>query len=171
LFNTPIAAIILAKFGVSQPYPLAVWQTNQIGDTTMNLIAQLGLTPYEIQDEEEYMCEDQLAHFKDYLNAWKSHLLSASVHTEGQIQDDAAAIPDANDRASYESNLGFLLKRNGRERKLVARIDKSISEIDVKSYGFCRSCGADIGLKRLEARPVANECIDCKSLAEDAEKV
>ena len=137
----------------------------------MNLIAQLGLTPYEIQDEEEYMCEDQLTHFKDYLNAWKSHLLSASVHTEGQIQDDAAAIPDANDRASYESNLGFLLKRNGRERKLVARIDKSISEIDGKSYGFCRSCGADIGLKRLEARPVANECIDCKSLAEDAEKV
>ena len=63
------------------------------------------------------------------------------------------------------SNLGFLLKRTA-ERKLVARIDKSISEIDGKSYGFCRSCGADIGLKRLEARPVANECIDCKSLAE-----
>ena len=88
-----------------------------------------------------------------------------------QIQDDATIIPDANDRASYESNLGFLLKRNGRERKLVARIEKSISEIDAKTYGFCRSCGSDIGLKRLEARPVANECLDCKSLAEDAEKV
>ena len=137
----------------------------------MNLIAQLGISPYDSHEEEQYMCEEQLTHFRNYLNAWKTHLLNASVVTEGQIQDDASVIPDANDRASYESNLGFLLKKNGRERKLVARIDKSISEIDAKSYGFCRSCGADIGLKRLEARPVANECIDCKSLAEDAEKV
>ncbi len=137
----------------------------------MNLIAQLGMSPYDTNEGEDYMCDNQLSHFKEYLNAWKAHLLNASEVTEGQIQDDASVIPDANDRASYEANLGFLLKRNGRERKLVARIDKSISEIDAKSYGFCRSCGADIGLKRLEARPVANECIDCKSLAEDAEKI
>lgn len=137
----------------------------------MNLIAQLGISPYSEQDDEQYMCDNQLSHFRNYLNAWKTHLLNASEVTEGQIQDDASTIPDANDRASYEANLGFLLKRNGRERKLVARIDKSLSEIDTKNYGICRSCGADIGLKRLEARPVANECIDCKSLAEDAEKV
>lgn len=137
----------------------------------MNLIAQLGMSPYDEHENEHYMCDNQLSHFRDYLNAWKIHLLNASEVTEGQIQDDASTIPDANDRASYEANLGFLLKRNGRERKLVARIDKSISEIDTKDYGFCQSCGADIGLKRLEARPVANECIDCKSLAEDAEKV
>lgn len=137
----------------------------------MNLIAQLGITPYDVQDEEEYMCENQLNHFRNYLIAWKNHLLSASEQTAGQIQHDATAIPDANDRASYESNLGFLLKRNGRERKLVARIDKSISAIENSTYGYCKSCQADIGLKRLEARPVANECIDCKSLAEDAEKI
>ena len=137
----------------------------------MNLTDQLEIQPYDIQDDEEYMCENQLSHFKSYLTAWKTHLLTASEMTEEQIQDDATIIPDANDRASYESNLGFLLKRNGRERKLVARIEKSISEIDAKTYGFCRSCGSDIGLKRLEARPVANECVDCKSLAEDAEKV
>lgn len=137
----------------------------------MNLINQLGLTPYDEHTEEEYMCENQLSHFRDYLNAWKNHLLNTSELTAGQIQGDATIIPDANDRASYESNLGFLLKRNGRERKLVTRINKSISEIEKKTYGYCQSCSANIGLKRLEARPVANECIDCKSLAEDAEKI
>jgi DnaK suppressor protein len=137
----------------------------------MNLINQLGLNPYCLTEEEEYMNDNQLQHFRNYLIAWKNHLLNATELTAGQIQGDAAVIPDANDRASYESNLGFLLKRNGRERKLVARIEKSISAIENKSYGFCKSCESDIGLKRLEARPVANECIDCKSLAEDAEKV
>jgi DnaK suppressor protein len=137
----------------------------------MNLISQLGIAPYHTSDSEEYMSDNQLSHFRKFLSAWKNHLLSASEATADLIQNDAASIPDANDRASYESNLGFLLRRNGRERKLVARIDKSISEIENKTYGFCGSCGSDIGLKRLEARPVANECIDCKSLAEDAEKV
>ena len=137
----------------------------------MNLISDLGLAPLDQRDDEEYMCEKHLAYFRNYLIAWKNHLLNSSVLTAEQIQGDATIIPDANDRASYESNLGFLLKRNGRERKLVGRIDKSISDIENKTYGFCRSCDANIGLKRLEARPVANECIDCKSLAEDAEKV
>ena len=137
----------------------------------MNLIVQLGITPYDEHIQEEYMCESQLTHFRNYLIAWKNHLLNATELTAGQIQHDATAIPDANDRASYERNLGFLLKRNGRERKLVARIEKSISAIENNTYGFCKSCNADIGLKRLEARPVANQCIDCKSLAEDAEKI
>ena len=137
----------------------------------MNLITQLGISPYSMQDDEEYMSENQLNHFRNYLIAWKNLLLNTSELTAGQIQHDATTIPDANDRASYESNLGFLLKRNGRERKLVSRIDKSISAIENNTYGFCKSCEANIGLKRLEARPVANECIDCKSLAEDAEKV
>ena len=137
----------------------------------MNLISQLGMTPYQKVEKEEYMSEKQLNHFKKLLNAWKNHLLNTSEITEDQIQGDSTMIPDANDRASYESNLGFLLKRSGRERKLAARIDKSIAEIEKKTYGYCQSCDANIGLKRLEARPVANECIDCKSLAEEAEKV
>ena len=137
----------------------------------MNLISQLGMTPYKQNENEEYMNENQLSHFRNLLNAWKTHLLNTSEITEDQIQDDAAKIPDSNDRASYESNLGFLLKKSGRERKLVVRIEKSIAGIEKKTYGYCRSCSSVIGLKRLEARPVANECIDCKSLAEEAEGV
>lgn len=137
----------------------------------MNLISQLGISPYHTTDSEEYMSDDQLSHFRNFLSAWKKHLLNASEATADLIQNDASSIPDANDRASYESNLGFLLRHNGRERKLVARIESSISKIKNKTYGYCKSCGSDIGLKRLEARPVANECIDCKSLAEDAEKI
>lgn len=136
----------------------------------MNLISQLGIAPYQETKNEEYMNEKQLSHFKKLLTAWKNHLLSNSEDTEDQIQGNIASIADANDRATYESNLGFLLKKNSRERKLVSRIEKSIVEIDKKSYGFCLSCDSNIGLKRLEARPVANECIDCKSLAEETEK-
>ena len=136
----------------------------------MNLISQLGIAPYQETKNEEYMNEKQLSHFKKLLTAWKNHLLRNSEDTEGQIQGNIASIADANDRATYESNLGFLLKKNSRERKLVSRIEKSIAEIDKKSYGFCLSCDSNIGLKRLEARPVANECIDCKSLAEETEK-
>ena len=137
----------------------------------MNLISQLGMSPYEQEENEEYMNENQLSHFRNLLNAWKTHLLNTSEITEDQIQDDANKIPDSNDRASYESNLGFLLKKSGRERKLVGRIEKSIAGIEKKTYGYCNSCSSIIGLKRLEARPVANECIDCKSLAEEAECV
>ncbi|MEC8881980.1 MAG: RNA polymerase-binding protein DksA [Pseudomonadota bacterium] len=137
----------------------------------MNLISQLGMSPYRQDENEEYMNENQLLHFRNLLNAWKTHLLNTSEITEDQIQDDATKIPDSNDRASYESNLGFLLKKSGRERRLVARIEKSIAGIEKKTYGYCSSCNSNIGLKRLEARPVANECIDCKSLAEEAEGV
>lgn len=143
---------------------------NQYGETSVNLMNQLGLLCYATTEDEPYMNDNQLNHFQSYLNAWKNHLLSTSELTAGQIQNDITSIPDANDRASYESTLGHLLHRNGRERKLVKRIEKSLIEIQNKNYGFCKSCQAHIGLKRLEARPIANECIDCKSLSEDAEK-
>ena len=126
----------------------------------MNLISQLGMTPYRQDENEEYMNENQLSHFRNLLNAWKTHLLNTSEITEDQIQDDATKIPDSNDRASYESNLGFLLKKSGRERKLVVRIEKSIAGIEKKTYGYCRSCSSVIGLKRLEARPVAKFFVD-----------
>ena len=131
---------------------------------------ELSFTPYQPAAEEEYMNDAQLAHFRKILLDWKEQLISEAESTKSYIQDESTAMPDINDRATQEEEFALALRTRDRERKLIRKIDKSIAEIDSGDYGFCETCGVEIGLRRLEARPTATHCIDCKTLSEIKEK-
>jgi DnaK suppressor protein len=127
-------------------------------------------TPYAPKKDEEYMNTQQLAHFRKILEGWKGELsqdIDRTVHT---MQDEATIFADPNDRASQESDMALELRNRDRERKLIKKIDETIGKIEAEDYGYCESCGVEIGLKRLEARPTATLCIDCKTLDELREK-
>lgn len=131
---------------------------------------ELSFTPYQPAAEEEYMNDAQLAHFRKILLDWKEQLISDAESTKSYIQDESTAMPDINDRATQEEEFALALRTRDRERKLIRKIDKSIAEIDSGDYGFCETCGVEIGVRRLEARPTATQCIDCKTLSEIKEK-
>jgi len=127
-------------------------------------------TPYKLRKGENYMSSKQLAHFRKILEGIKIELgrdIDRTVHT---MQDEATVFADPNDRASQESDMALELRNRDRERKLIKKIDETIAKIDSGEYGFCDNCGIEIGLKRLEARPTATLCIDCKTLDEIREK-
>lgn len=126
--------------------------------------------PYKIKKGEEYMNEAQIEHFHNILGAWKMELMQEVDRTVHHMQDEAANFPDPNDRASQESDFTMELRTRDRERKLIKKIDESIDFLDSGDYGYCEECGIEIGIRRLEARPTANLCIDCKSLSEIREK-
>jgi len=133
--------------------------------------AQLhGFTPYKEKKGEEYMNEPQLEHFRAILNAWKEELMHEVDRTVDHMKDDAANFPDPADRASQEEEFSLELRTRDRERKLIKKIDESLNELDTGEYGYCETCGVEIGIRRLEARPTATQCIDCKSLDEIKEK-
>jgi len=129
-----------------------------------------GFTPYKIKKGEEYMNEKQVDHFRQVLNGWKSELMVKVDETVHHMQDEAANFPDPNDRASQESDFTMELRTRDRERKLIKKIDQSLTALDNEEYGFCKACGVEVGIRRLEARPTATECIDCKTLNEIREK-
>ena len=127
-------------------------------------------TAYKPKGKEEYMNPRQLAHFRGILEEQKRGLgqdIDRTVHT---MQDEATIFADPNDRATQESDMSLELRNRDRERKLIKKIDETIALIDSKDYGYCDKCGVEIGLKRLEARPTATLCIDCKTLDELREK-
>jgi DnaK suppressor protein len=126
--------------------------------------------PYKPKGKEEYMNERQLSYFRKMLEEMKRELsqdIDRTVHT---MQDEATIFADPNDRASQESDMSLELRNRDRERKLIKKIDETIGRIDSGEYGYCDSCGIEIGLKRLEARPTATLCIDCKTLDELRER-
>lgn len=127
-------------------------------------------TPYKVKRNEEYMSPDQLAHFRQILNDWKSQLMAEVDRTMSHMKDDAANFPDPADRATQEEEFSLELRTRDRERKLIRKIESTLELIDSEDYGFCEACGIEIGIKRLEARPTATLCIDCKTLAEIKEK-
>lgn len=127
-------------------------------------------TPYQPKADEEYMSKKQLNHFREILNVWKdelSHDLDRTVHN---MQDEVTMFADPNDRASQEADMALELRNRDRERKLIKKINETLRNIDNDEYGYCGGCGIEIGLKRLEARPTATLCIDCKTLDEMREK-
>ena len=132
--------------------------------------SSFNFTPYEEKEGEEYMNEAQLEHFEKILQNWKAELMEEVDRTVHHMQDDAANFPDPNDRATQESEFSLELRTRDRERKLIKKIDESLKSIESEDYGFCESCGIDIGVRRLEARPTADLCIDCKTLDEIREK-
>lgn len=127
-------------------------------------------TPYAEKAGEEYMNEAQLKHFESILRNWKAELMQEVDRTVHHMQDDAANFPDPNDRATQESEFSLELRTRDRERKLIKKIDEALKEIESGDYGYCESCGIEIGIRRLEARPTATLCIDCKTLDEIREK-
>ncbi len=126
--------------------------------------------PYKLGKGESYMSPKQLLHFRKILEGMKIELgqdIDRTVHT---MQDEATIFADPNDRASQESDMALELRNRDRERKLIKKIEETIAKIDTGDYGYCDSCGIEIGMKRLEARPTAILCIDCKTLDEIREK-
>ena len=126
--------------------------------------------PYVPKKGEEYMSAKQLAHFRTILETLKSELMSDIERTVHTMQDEATVFADPNDRASQETDIAIELRNRDRERKLIKKIDETIALIDNGDYGYCHSCGVEIGIKRLEARPTATLCIDCKTLEEVRER-
>lgn len=132
--------------------------------------AVLGFTPYQQKKGEEYMSDTMKQHFRNMLLAWKRELMEEVDRTVHHMQDEAANFPDPNDRATQESEFSLELRTRDRERKLIKKIDSTIGNIDSDEYGYCDTCGIEIGIRRLEARPTASQCIDCKTLDEIREK-
>lgn len=128
------------------------------------------IAPYKAKKGEAYMNPKQLDHFRQVMLQLKANLgedIDRTVHT---MQDEATVFADPNDRATQESDVGLELRNRDRERKLIKNIDKMLARIDAGDYGYCDNCGVEIGLSRLEARPTATLCIDCKTLDEIREK-
>ncbi len=126
--------------------------------------------PYEPMEGEEYMNADQLKHFRDVLQKLKVQLMEEVDRTKSHLSDDAENYADPVDRAAQEGDFSFELRTRDRERRLIKKIDEAVDRIDHKEYGYCEECDADIGIRRLEARPTATLCIDCKTFAEIKEK-
>lgn len=126
--------------------------------------------PYEPKDNEEYMNEAQLDHFKNLLLSWKRELMEEVDRTVSHMKDEAANFPDPADRASQEEEFSLELRTRDRERKLIKKIDKTLELVETDDYGFCDACGVEIGIRRLEARPTATLCVDCKTIDEIKEK-
>jgi DnaK suppressor protein len=133
-------------------------------------LLQKHFAPYTPKRGEKYMSVGQLKHFRDILENIKKGLgedIDRTVHT---MQDEATVFADPNDRASQETDIAIELRNRDRERKLIKKIDETLARIDSGDYGYCDKCGVEIGIKRLEARPTATLCIDCKTLDEMKEK-
>ncbi len=136
----------------------------------MSLLSNTAITPYQAEEGEAYMNPKQRDHFRRVLLTIKAGLgedIDRTVHT---MQDEATVFADPNDRATQESDISLELRNRDRERKLIKKIDEMIAKINADDYGYCDNCGVEIGLGRLEARPTATQCIDCKSLDEIREK-
>ena len=129
-----------------------------------------GFAPYRARRGEDYMSDDMLEHFRQILLAWKRELMEEVDRTVGHMKDEAANFPDPNDRATQESEFSLELRTRDRERKLLRKIDSALQRIEDGTYGFCAETGEEIGLKRLEARPVATLSVEAQERRELAEK-
>ena len=128
------------------------------------------LKPYKPSRGESYMNDEQLEHFRQLLLSWRSDLVNEVTKTVGHMKDEAANFPDPADRATQEEEFSLELRARDRERKLIKKIDGTLERISIDDYGYCDACGIEIGIQRLEARPTATLCIDCKTLAEIKER-
>ncbi len=133
-------------------------------------ISPYSFTPYQSEAGEDYMSPRQEEHFVAILKAWKRELMEEVDRTVHHMQDEAANFPDPNYRASQESEFSLELRARDRERKLIKKIDETLKKIEAHEYGYCEVCGEEIGVRRLEARPTATMCIDCKTIDEIREK-
>ncbi|GLR64066.1 RNA polymerase-binding protein DksA [Marinospirillum insulare] len=127
-------------------------------------------TPYQETSGEEYMSNNQLDHFRKILQDWKQDLMEEVDRTVKNLKEEASNFADPADRATQEEEFSLELRTRDRERKLIKKINETLTSIEEDDYGYCEACGIEIGIRRLEARPTATMCVDCKSLAEIKEK-
>lgn len=137
---------------------------------TNNSFALRDFTPYQESEGEEYMNDAQKTHFRGLLLTWRQELMEEVDRTVSHMKDEAANFPDPADRASQEEEFSLELRTRDRERKLIKKIDKTLELLETEDYGYCDACGVEIGIRRLEARPTATQCVDCKTLDEIKEK-
>lgn len=130
----------------------------------------IDVKPYQAKKNEAYMSKKQLEHFRMALLKWKWELMAGVDRTMHHMQDEAANYPDPVDRATQEEGFNLELRARDRERKLLWKIEETLNRIGDNDYGYCDDCGAEIGVRRLEARPTATQCIECKTIAEIREK-
>ncbi|WP_206483287.1 RNA polymerase-binding protein DksA [Thalassotalea sp. G2M2-11] len=136
----------------------------------LGILALAGVEPYQEKPNEEYMSAEQLEHFKVILDTWRAQLREEVDRTVTHMKDEAANFPDPVDRAAQEEEFSLELRTRDRERKLIKKIEKTLQLIEEDDFGFCKACGIEIGIRRLEARPTADLCIECKTLAEIKER-
>ena len=133
-------------------------------------LAIAGVEPYQVKAGEEYMNDQQKVHFRKILGAWRNQLMQEVDRTVDHMKDEAANFPDPVDRAAQEEEFALELRTRDRERKLIKKIEKTLLLLEEDDFGYCEHCGNEIGIRRLEARPTADLCVDCKTLAEIKEK-
>lgn len=130
----------------------------------------VNFVPYAPDEGEDYMNARQVEHFRGMLETWRRELMEQVDRTVNHLQDEASNFPDPVDRATQEEELGIELRTRDRERRLIRKITETLTRIDRDDYGYCDTCGVEIGLRRLEARPTATQCVDCKALEELRER-
>ena len=130
----------------------------------------IAFSPYSPQENEAYMNDVQCAHFRSILEKWRHFLLAGAGSTLENMRQNKEGLADEADVAAYSENFRLELRARDRERKLLKKIEQAIAAIKEGDYGFCDDCGMDIGVARLEARPTATKCVDCKTVAEIKEK-
>jgi len=130
----------------------------------------VGVKPYVLAESEEYMNDAQRVHFKELLNAWRIRLATKIDTAVLHLKDEPKHFADLNDRATQEEEFNLELRARDREADLVSKIDEALKSLHDGDYGYCEECGVEIGIRRLEARPTATLCIDCKTLAEMRER-
>jgi DnaK suppressor protein len=128
------------------------------------------VTPYITKRGEAYMNKEQLVHFREILNGWKRDLMQEVDRTVSHMKDEAANFPDPNDRATQEEEFSLELRTRDRERKLIRKIDEALKRVEDGSFGYCLETGEEIGVKRLEARPVATLTIEAQERRERRER-
>ena len=128
------------------------------------------IKPYALKKNEKYMNAKQKQHFLAILDSWAEQLQIEQNRTADKIQENVTNFPDESDRATHEEEFTLELRTRERERKLLSKINESIDDLKSNDYGYCASCGIEIGIRRLEARPTATRCIDCKTIEEIHER-
>ncbi|QJC31269.1 RNA polymerase-binding protein DksA [Enterobacteriaceae endosymbiont of Macroplea mutica] len=138
--------------------------------SSLNILSIAGVQPYKLQPHEKYMNHKQLLHFKQILQSWCYKLKSNKKSTIKYIKNKTSNYPDLIDRAVQEEELNLTLRNQEREQILIKQIEHTLNKLNTNNFGYCDICAVEIGIKRLEARPTANLCIDCKTLSEIREK-
>ncbi len=126
--------------------------------------------PYQPRKSEPYMSNRQMQHFREILLAWRQQLMEEVDRTVDHMKVGANQFPDPADRATQEEEFSLELRTRDRERKLIRKIDSTVDRLDQGDYGYCETCGVEIGIRRLEARPTASQCVDCKTIDEMKER-
>ena len=166
--RTPAVVVTTRHTGVAQP--LVRTDEADLDMGTSLLSGPRNVQPYVVRKGEEYMSKEQLEHFRTILSSWKQDLMQEVDRTVLHMKDEAANFPDPNDRATQESEFSLELRTRDRERKLIRKIDEALKRIEDGSYGFCLETGEPIGVKRLEARPVATLSVEAQERRERREK-